>query len=158
MIIRNPLDAAISEFNRDQISIKHQGNYISFLAKAYAPIKSFLDENFKGYFTEFMDYWVTFHNNVLKHCTSNCHLVAYEDLKSKNLINEMKGTLNFLRISMNETIKECLKSNPGGRYKRKDRPNHELEELKSYFSNKELLDIEKLYKDYLLKLKHKFSV
>ena len=46
---------------------------------------------------------------------------------------------------MNETIKECLESNPGRRCKRKDRPNHEVEELKNYFSNEEISDIEEHY-------------
>ena len=90
VIIRNPLDAAISEFNRHQFTTKHQGNNIS-LANAYLPLQTFLDENFAKYFTQFMDYWMAFHNKVLKYCTkNNCHIVAYEDLKS-NLINEMKG-------------------------------------------------------------------
>ena len=70
----------------------------------------------------------------------------------------MKGILNFLGFSMNETIKECLQSNPGGKYKRKGRPNHELEQLKSYFSDEEISDSEELYKDYLLKFKNKFSL
>ena len=157
VIIRNPLDAAISEFNRLQFSRKHGGNIISLLANNYLPLQTFLDENFAKHFNLVMDYWMKFHNMVLKYCTNNCHIVVYEDLKS-NLINEMKDILNFLGFSMNETIKECLESNSGGKYKRKDRPNHELKQLKSYFSDEELSDIEELYKDYLFKFKQNFSL
>ena len=152
--MRNPLEAAISEFNRRKFSIKHgTGSTNISLANTFVPLQTFLDDNFAQTFNEFMDYWMKFHNKLLKHCTNNCHIVAYEDLKS-NLINEMKGILNFLGFTMNETIKDCLQTNPGRKYKRKDRPDHELKQLKSYFSNEELSDIEDVYKDYLLKFKH----
>ena len=151
--MRNPLDAAISEFNRRQLTMKPQGNNISIF-NAYLPLQTFLDDNFVNSFTEFKDYWMMFHNIVLKFCTINCHLVTYENLKS-NLINEMKGIVGFLGLSLNETIKECLQSNPGRKYRRKNRPNQELAQLKSYFSDEEISDIEEIYKDYLLKFKHK---
>ena len=93
MIVRNPLDAYISEFNRDQFIKKYQGNTNS-LTYAYLPLQTFDEKNFKQFFFEFKNKWKMFHNEVLKHfAKTNCHIVFYEDLKS-NLINEMIEILN----------------------------------------------------------------
>ena len=45
-----------------------------------------------------------FHDEILEKCTSNCHIVLYDNIK-RNIIPEMTKILKFLGIEMTEEIK-----------------------------------------------------
>ena len=92
ILIRNPYDTLMAEFNRRLTNNNHTG---------HADLKLYSNYILK-YFDQTLPNWVQFHDIVLNTYSSpNIHAVNYEKLKS-NLIEEMGKILKFLGFEMTE--------------------------------------------------------
>ena len=108
LLIRNPLDAFIAEFNRDFTKSN----------TAIVPIEKWLEiDIYDSYENQFLTFWKKFHKQIIDEYKNELILVEYEALKS-NVIGELTKVMKFLGLPMTDAIKECIRDNPNGLYKR----------------------------------------
>ena len=118
LLIRNPLDAFIAEFNRD----------FTRSNTAIVPIEKWLElDVYDIYENQLLRYWKKFHQQILDEYKNELILVEYEALKS-NVIGELTKVMKFLGLPMTDAIKECIRNNPDGLYKR-PKPKETLKEM-----------------------------
>ena len=116
MLIRNPLDAAMAEFNR-KYCWRFEENKIKDFS-CFASVEAFKTQNFTVFVSRSVINWVKLHDQMLKLCTKGkCHFVFYEELRN-DLINEMTTVLKFLGFEMNYATETCLLNNLEGNFKR----------------------------------------
>ena len=117
LLIRNPLDASIAEFNRDFTKSN----------TAIVPIEKWLEiDVYDVYENQLLTYWKKFHQQILDKYKNELILVEYEALKT-NLIGELTKVMKFLGLPMTDAIKECIRNNPDGLNKR-PKPKENLKE------------------------------
>ena len=142
VLIRNPLDASMAEFNRV---------FSNYDQKGHSDMELFELLNFSKLFQEAdLPQWMEFHETILKDYKNKMHVVQYEKLKT-NLIEEMKKILGFLGYTMTKEIEFCLKSNFDGNFKRKERPEEEIYTILENFTNSQLKYFDNVYENYLKK-------
>ena len=119
LLIRNPLDSFISEFNR-------------LLRNSFenAPIDEWnliqdLDSRFLN---KMYPKWHEFHENILVNFTKPLLIIEHNSLE-ENIIEEMSRVMKFLKLEITEETKTCLSKNPIGPYKRPKRPKHEMDQI-----------------------------
>ena len=122
------------------------------MSKEYVPLEVYKKEYFVERFKSELKIWMEFHDEILEKCTSNCHIVLYDNIK-RNIIPEMTKILKFLGFEMTEEIKNCLLS-PGtkGKFKRKKRPKEEIESIYGLFPEANLTSYKNVYNNYIEKL------
>ncbi len=110
VIIRDPIEAALAEFNRDQ----------SKSQLGLADTKRFLTVEWQDFLGNFLGIWEMFHRKVLESFKAeDIHLVTYDKLKS-NPMMELKSVVKFLnRKPLSNDIIQCLEQELDGPYKRK---------------------------------------
>lgn len=107
LILRNPKDALLAEFNR------LRGGHIGFARKED------FTKKWKGFVTIKAKSWFELNKSWLDF-PGDLHIVRYEDLKS-DPINEIKSLLKFLRINISQKELSCVIENLTGRFKRPER-------------------------------------
>ena len=79
------------------------------------------------YENQIFPYWKKFHQKILDEYEKELLLVEYENLKA-DFIGELTKVVTFLGLPMTENIKECIRKNPDGLYKR-PKPKTSLKDL-----------------------------
>ena len=151
LIIRHPLDAAMSEFNHDYSGSLMNEDINKQTSLAHMQLFSKVD--FAGLFLkEKLPNWIELHESILNNFTQPILLVQYEKLKT-NVIEEMRRVLPFLGFNMTKETESCLKLGFDGNFKRKPRPQEQLYEIYENFTDKQLAEFDEIYQKYLQKLK-----
>ncbi|KPJ12439.1 WSCD family member AGAP003962 [Papilio machaon] len=112
LLIRNPRDAILAEFNR--INSGHTG----FAPKSAFEIPSLRRIVWYPYVSTQLRDWEYFHNLWLTKFPGPVYIVFYEALLSDTR-NTLQGILSFLNITVTEDDMNCALSNKEGLYKRK---------------------------------------
>ena len=149
ILIRDPLDASIAEFNRlycwDLVKDKDFRNY--------APIEAYEKYNISEFVKYMTNNWISLHQQILERCSrEKCHIVFYEDMQ-RNVIEAMRGVLSFIGFEMIPKIEACIKSNMVGNFKRKSRPVLEKKAIYQMFSKEDLEYFENVYVSHKKSLK-----
>ena len=142
LIIRNPLDCFIAEYNRVL-----QNNF------EYAPLRKWNEiENVDDFFYNYMfPKWMELHNNIIKNFKNPLHVVEYESLK-KDPIRTLFKILVFLNIEMTEGMRKCLSVGHDGPFRRPKRPQEEIDAILAKFSKENINIYERSYVDIMTKL------
>lgn len=93
LLVRNPYDAIVAEFNRDQ-STNHTGN---------AGLEKFNSTKWFQTVEKLSTWWVNVHHKYAEYSSMNnysTHVVFYENLKN-NSVHEMDRFLNFYNKNYN---------------------------------------------------------
>ena len=116
LIIRNPLDCFIAEYNRVL-----QNHF------EYAPLRKWNEiEDIDEFFFNYMfPKWMELHENIIKTYKNPLHVVEYESLK-KDPIRILSEILGFLNIEMTEGTRKCLSDDHDGPFHRPKRPQRQL--------------------------------
>ena len=109
LLVRNPWEAAFSNFNRINSNNSHTETVNSMLNQR--EVKIFCEGQLK--------HWRNFHLSWKKEFADSDRLliVHYEELQS-NLKSQLKKISDFLRISIDEEVYECVIQNSKGKFKR----------------------------------------
>ena len=151
MLIRDPLGAAMSEFNRKYCWHYEANNIKDF--SCLAPLEAFKTHNFTEYVKWSVNNWVKLHDKMLEKCSmGKCHFVLYEDLKN-DLINEMTTVLKILGFKMNYNTERCLLENAIGNFKCLKRSDSEMRIIYDMFTTEQMNHFQNLYVMYSTKLK-----
>ena len=148
LLIRHPLEAIMSQFN---------DLAVGKLRNTYATVEAFKRMKFsQQVFLHGLPKWQQFHDTVLKDFEHPLLVVEYEKLKS-NSVSELTRILNFLGFEMTSEIEHCLLENSAGNFKRKVRPQKELDEIHQTFSRSELIELQNIYGEYLKRFQAKLE-
>lgn len=148
LLIRNPLDSFISEFNR-------------LLRNSFenAPIEDWnqiqdLDSRFLN---KMYPRWHEFHENILVNFTKPLLIIEHNSLQ-ENAIGEMSRVMKFLNLDIADETKTCLSKNLIGPYKRPQRPKHEMDQIIQKIRKENIDFYNDAYFGMLNRLKDKFRV
>ena len=142
LIIRNPLDCFIAEYNRVL-----QNNF------EYAPLRKWNEiEDIDDFFFNYMfPKWMELHENIIKNFKNPLHVVEYESLK-KDPVRTLAEILGFLNIEMTEGMRKCLSVDHDGPFYRPKRPQKEMDVIFAKFSTENINIYNHSYKDIMTKL------
>ena len=142
LIIRNPLDCFIAEYNRVL-----QNHF------EYAPLRKWNEiEDIDDFFFNYMfPKWMELHENIIKTYKNPLHVVEYESLK-KDPIRILSEILGFLNIEMTEGTRKCLSDDHDGPFHRPKRPQEEMDVIFAKFSKENINIYSHSYKDIMTKL------
>ena len=107
-------------------------------------------------FPRFYRTWQNTYDLVLQNYEHPLLLIQYEKLKS-NLIFEMERILSFLGFDMTLEIKSCLLKDSIGNFKRKSRPQKEMDQIYMNFTDVQLKQVHETYMEYLNKFQKKIN-
>ena len=142
------MDATISTFN-DLLTGK--------INNAYASMHEFEKYNYsQDVFPTFYRTWQNTYDLVLQKFEHPLLLVQYEKLKN-NFILEMGRILSFLGFDMTSEVKSCLLNDSTGRFKRKSRPQKEMDQIYMNFTDVQLNQVHETYMKYLNKFQKKIN-
>ena len=142
------MDATISTFN-DLLTGK--------INNAYASMHEFEKYNYsQDVFPTFYRTWQNTYDLVLQKFEHPLLLVQYEKLKN-NFILEMGRILSFLGFDMTSEVKSCLLKDSIGNFKRKSRPQKEMDQIYMNFTDVQLNQVHETYMKYLNKFQKKIN-
>ena len=148
LLIRNPLNAIMSTFN--DLRIDKRKN-------TYAYLYEFEKFNYAyEVFPRLYRIWQNIYDSVLQDYEHPLLVVEYEKLK-RDFIFEMERTLLFLGFDMTPEVRSCLLKDSIGNYKRKSRPQKEMDQIYRNFTSVELNQVHDTYKKYLKKFEMKLN-
>ena len=148
LLIRNPLNAAMSTFN-DLRTGK--------INNTYALLNDFEFFNYSHEaFPRLYRKWQNIYNSVLRNYEHSLLVVEYEKLKN-DFIFEMERILSFLGFDMTPEVRSCLLKDSIGDYKRKTRPQKEMDQIYRNFTSVKLNQVHETYKKYLKKFEMKLN-
>ena len=148
LLIRNPLNAIMSEFN-DLRTAK--------INNTYALLYEFEKFNYSHeVFPRLYRKWQNRHDSVLRNYEHPLLVVEYEKLKS-NSMSELTRILHFLGFEMTSEIEHCLLENSTGHFMRKVRPQKEIDEIYKTFTSLELDELQNTYEEYLKRFQAKLE-
>ena len=148
LLIRNPLNAIMSTFN--DLRIDKRKN-------TYASLYEFEKFNYAyEVFPRLYRIWQNIYDSVLQDYEHPLLVVEYEKLK-RDFIFEMERILLFLGFDMTPEVRSCLLKDSIGNYKRKSRPQKEMDQIYRNFTNVELNQVQDTYKKYLKKFEMKLN-
>ena len=148
LLIRNPLNAIMSEFN-DLRTAK--------INNTYALLYEFEKFNYSHeVFPRFYRTWQNTYDSVLQDYEHPLLVVEYEKLKS-DFIFEMERILSFLGFDMTDKLKSCLLKDSIGDFKRKSRPQKEMDQIYRNFTSMQLNKVQNTYQKYLEKFQIKIK-
>ncbi|CAG2206738.1 unnamed protein product [Mytilus edulis] len=104
LLIRNPYDAIIAEFNR------------VFANKTTSATEQQFTEKFEPFALKKIDKWKKFYNSWMKF-SGQKYILIYEKMK-KDPVSEIGKLLDFLNISKQIRTVPCMQQNMDGRYRR----------------------------------------
>ena len=115
-MIRNPFDALISEFNRENSAKNANGMPKNHTGQA--PISKFSGYKWNGYVEQKIQRWELFYTSYAENYDpEQLHLLKYENLK-KDLVTELRSLMVFLGIEMNTSVEKCVLKSKEGSNKR----------------------------------------
>ena len=142
------MDATISTFNDLQTGK---------INNAYASVYEYEKFDYShDIFPRFYQTWQNTYDLVLQNYEHPLLLVQYEKLKS-NLIFEMERILSFLGFDMTLEVKSCLLKDSTGIFKRKSRPQKEMDQIYMNFTDVQLNQVHETYMKYLNKFQKKIN-
>ena len=142
------MDATISTFNDLQTGK---------INNAYASVYEYEKFDYShDIFPRFYRTWQNTYDLVLQNYEHPLLLIQYEKLKS-NLIFEMERILSFLGFDMTLEIKSCLLKDSIGNFKRKSRPQKEMDQIYMNFTDVQLNQVHETYMKYLNKFQKKIN-
>ena len=142
------MDATISTFNDLQTGK---------INNAYASVYEYEKFDYShDIFPRFYRTWQNTYDLVLQNYEHPLLLIQYEKLKS-NLIFEMERILSFLGFDMTLEIKSCLLKDSIGNFKRKSRPQKEMDQIYMNFTDVQLKQVHETYMEYLNKFQKKIN-
>ena len=100
--------------------------------------------------------WQNIYDSVLQNYEHPLLVVEYEKLKS-DFIFEMERILSFLGFDMTSEVKSCLLKDSIGNFKRKSRPQKEMEQIYMNFTDVQLNQVHETYMKYLNKFQKKIN-
>merc|ERR1719362_1825564 len=107
LLIRNPMDTMLAEFNRRKSEHNHTG---------IAPLSEFSGKKWTNYVESMIQKWEEFHMYFFDHYKpKQIHLLRYENLKT-DLIPELRKLMNFLGVQMEN--EDCVFKSQEGSAKR----------------------------------------
>lgn len=106
LLVRNPFDAMLAEFNRQFGG--HIGHATTERFHKDNVWNSFVRRNSEGWYNFHID-WLKFHKDML--------IIFYSDLKT-NLSEQVQRLANFLNVTMSPQILACSLKNSRGLFKR----------------------------------------
>ena len=107
-------------------------------------------------FPTFYRTWQNTYDLVLQKFEHPLLLVQYEKLKN-NFILEMGRILSFLGFDMTSEVKSCLLNDSTGSFKRKSRPQKEMDQIYMNFTDVQLNQVHETYMKYLNKFQKKIN-
>ena len=107
-------------------------------------------------FPRFYRTWQNTYDSVLQDYEHPLLVVEYEKLKS-DFIFEMERILSFLGFDMTDKLKSCLLKDSIGNFKRKSRPQKEMDQIYRNFTSMQLNQVHNTYQKYLEKLQLKIK-
>ena len=148
LLIRNPLNAIMSTFN--DLRIDKRKN-------TYASLYEFEKFNYAyEVFPRLYRTWQNIYDSVLQDYEHPLLVVEYEKLK-RDFIFEMERILSFLGFDMTPEVRSCLLKDSIGDYKRKSRPQKEMDQIYRNFTSVKLNQVHETYKKYLKKFEMKLN-
>ena len=142
------MDATISTFNDLQTGK---------INNAYASVYEYEKFDYShDIFPRFYRTWQNTYDLVLQNYEHPLLLIQYEKLKS-NLIFEMERILSFLGFDMTDKLKSCLLKDSIGDFKRKSRPQKEMDQIYRNFTSMQLNQVHNTYQKYLEKCQLKVN-
>ena len=148
LLIRNPLNAIMSTFN--DLRIDKRKN-------TYASLYEFEKFNYAyEVFPRLYRIWQNIYDSVLQDYEHPLLVVEYEKLK-RDFIYEMERILLFLGFDMTPEVRSCLLKDSIGDYKRKSRPQKEMDQIYRNFTSVKLNQVHDTYKKYLKKFEMKLN-
>ena len=148
LLIRNPLNAIMSTFN--DLRIDKRKN-------TYASLYEFEKFNYAyEVFPRFYRTWQNIYDSVLQDYEHPLLVIEYEKLK-RDFIFEMERILLFLGFDMTPEVRSCLLKDSIGNYKRKSRPQKEMDQIYRNFTSVKLNQVHETYKKYLKKFEMKLN-
>ena len=148
ILIRNPLNATMSAFN-DLRTDKTKNTYAS--------LYEFEKFNYAyEVFPRLYQTWQNIYDSILQDYEHPLLVVEYENLK-RDFIFEMERILSFLGFDMTPEVRSCLLKDSIGDYKRKSRPQKEMDQIYRNFTSVKLNQVHDTYKKYLKKFEMKLN-
>ena len=148
ILIRNPLNAIMSTFN--DLRIDKRKN-------TYASLYEFEKFNYAyEVFPRLYRTWQNIYDSILQDYEHPLLVVEYENLK-RDFIFEMERILSFLGFDMTSEVKSCLLNDSTGRFKRKSRPQKEMDQIYMNFTDMQLNQVHETYMKYLNKFQKKIN-
>ena len=142
------MDATISTFNDLQTGK---------INNAYASVYEYEKFDYShDIFPRFYRTWQNTYDLVLQNYEHPLLLVQYEKLKN-NFILEMGRILSFLGFDMTSEVKSCLLYDSTGSFKRKSRPQKEMDQIYMNFTDVQLNQVHETYMKYLNKFQKKIN-
>ena len=142
------MDATISTFNDLQTGK---------INNDYASVHEFEKFNYShDVFPSFYRTWQNTYDLVIQNYEHPLLLVQYEKLKS-NFIFEMGRILSFLGFDMTSEVKSCLLKDSIGNFKRKSRPQKEMDQIYMNSTDVQLNQVHETYMKYLNKFQKKIN-
>ncbi|XP_045205635.2 WSCD family member CG9164-like [Mercenaria mercenaria] len=115
-ILRNPYNALLAEFNR-QNAIKLPGTSFFNAGESLAPINLFGSEKWRQFVMKEVNVWKDMTLYWLEKYGRPVHVLVYERLR-ENTLSEMYNLTKFLNIDVPFNSLYCLSSNTTGKYHR----------------------------------------
>ena len=100
--------------------------------------------------------WQNIYDSVLQDYEHPLLVVEYVKLK-RDFIFEMERILSFLGFDMTPEVESCLLKDSIGDYKRKSRPQKEMDQIYRNFTSVKLNQVHETYKKYLKKFEMKLN-
>ena len=100
--------------------------------------------------------WQNIYDSVLQDYEHPLLVVEYVKLK-RDFIFEMERILSFLGFDMTPEVRSCLLKDSIGDYKRKSRPQKEMDQIYRNFTSVKLNQVHETYKKYLKKFEMKLN-
>ena len=148
LLIRNPLNATMSTFNH---------LLTGKLNNTYALLYNFEKVNYSHeVFPRLYRKWQNIYDLVFQNYEHPLLVVEYEKLKSDFII-EMERILSFLGFDMTDKLKSCLLKDSIGDFKRKSRPQKEMDQIYRNFTSMQLNQVHNTYQKYLEKFQLKIN-
>ena len=130
---------------------------IGKMRNTYATIDVFRSNQFaRQVFLYGLPKWKQFHDSVLQNFQHPLLVVEYEKLKSDSIF-EMERILSFLGFDMTDKLKSCLLKDSIGDFKRKSRPQKEMDQIYRNFTSMQLNQVHNTYQKYLKKFQLKIN-
>lgn len=118
LLIRNPYDAILSEFNRrNSANRSHIGS---------ASLAAYQSKKWTNFVKNYMLHWRLFNLSWLRDFKGPVHVTFYEDLKT-DLRGELDAFIKFLGVT--PTFVECALLKPQGKYLRNKTKKPDFDEL-----------------------------
>ncbi|CAH2094052.1 unnamed protein product [Euphydryas editha] len=113
LLIRNPRDAILADFNR-----LHKGHIGTAPKSAFKKINKYKKTNWSTYVFNQLSTWESLHHLWLNRFLGPVHIVFYEILV-RDTRKTLQGILDFLNYTVSEGDMDCTVANQEGIYRRK---------------------------------------